>query len=64
MTPLLEQVSDNAEVSEHRCTVLWRHRVFVAAANCQMSVWHALGFGDSLDVLRLAKINVFQPRAA
>ena len=37
MTPLLEQVFDNADVSENRVTVLWRHRVFVAAANFQIS---------------------------
>ena len=37
MTPLLEQVFHNAEVSEHPCTVLWRHRVFVAAANFKIS---------------------------
>ena len=37
MTPLPEQVFGNAEVSEHRFTVPRRHRVFVAAANFQIS---------------------------
>ena len=37
MTPLPEQVFGNAEVSENRVTVLWRHRVFVAAANFKIS---------------------------
>ena len=37
MTPLPEKVFDNAKVSENRLTVLWRHIVFVAAANFQIS---------------------------
>ena len=37
MTPVPEQVLDNAEVSEHRFTAPWRHKVFVVPANCQIS---------------------------
>ena len=59
MRPLPEQVLDNAEVSEHRFTVPWRYRVFVAAAIWPDLGRHALGFEDSLDVLRGAKMNVF-----
>ena len=59
MRPLLEQVFDDAEVAEHRCTILWRHRLFVDAANCQISGGMHLDLRTPSTWLRGAKMNVF-----
>ena len=59
MTPLLEQVLDNAEVSEHRFTVSMASQSFCCCRGLADLGRHALGFEDALDVLRGAKMTVF-----
>ena len=59
MTQLPEQVLDNAEVSKNRVTVLWASQSFCCCRGLADLGRHALGFEDSFDVLRGAKMNVF-----